>query len=321
MDYQKYVDKVMERLNQRILGKEQQIRLLIIALLSKGHVLLEDVPGVGKTTLAVALAKTMDLSFGRIQFTPDTLPSDITGVSIYHLDSGEFSYRSGPIMNQIILADEINRTSPKTQASLLEAMAEGQVSVDGTIYPLPTPFMVIATQNPIDFLGTYQLPEAQLDRFFMRLSLGYPDREHERIMAKDYLDAKYQTNLEPLINQEIIQGMQQEVERQFIHPDIVDYIVSIVEETRKQDTISLGASPRATLFLLRAAQGCAYLSGRNYVLPDDVKEIAAPVLCHRIMVSVEARVKKITADKVLKEILLHIPVPVLSKEALCGKTD
>ena len=320
MEYQNYVAGIMDRLNQTILGKEQQVRLFLIALLSKGHVLLEDVPGVGKTTLAVTLAKTLDLSFGRIQFTPDTLPSDITGVSVYHMNSGEFSYRSGPIMNQLILADEINRTSPKTQASLLEAMAEEQVSVDGVIYPLPKPFMVIATQNPIDFLGTYQLPEAQLDRFFMRLSLGYPDKEHERAMARNYLEAKDNVKLGPLVNAKIIQKMQQEVERQFIHPDIVDYIVSIIEETRKQDTLSLGASPRATLALLRAAQGCAYVSGRSYVVPDDVKEVAAPVLCHRIMVSVEAHVKKLTADKIVKEILLHIPVPILQKEILCGKT-
>lgn len=321
MHYQKQTTTILERLNQTILGKEQTVRLLFMALLSGGHVLLEDVPGTGKTTLANALSKALDLSFGRIQFTPDTLPSDITGVSIYRMDSGEFTFRQGPVMHQLVLADEINRTSPKTQASLLEAMAEGQVSVDGTIYPLPQPFMVIATQNPIDFLGTYQLPEAQLDRFFMRLSLGYPDNEHELLMAHNYIHNINQSELPSLADAETILAMRREAASVKIHEDIVKYIVSVTEATRGNEALALGASPRATLSLIRAAQSCAYLYGRDYVIPDDVQEVLYPVLCHRMTVSVEARMKKLTSEKVLQEILRHIPVPVIQKEALCGETD
>lgn len=318
MKYQKQTTEILERLNKTILGKEQTIRLLFMSLLSGGHVLLEDVPGTGKTTLANALSKALDLSFGRIQFTPDTLPSDVTGVSVYHMEKGEFSYRQGPIMNQLVLADEINRTSPKTQASLLEAMAEEQVSVDGTIYPLPQPFMVIATQNPIDFLGTYQLPEAQLDRFFMRLSLGYPDKEHELLMAHNYINNINQDKMPSLADAETLITMKEEAASVTIHPDIVKYIVSVTEATRENENLSLGASPRATLALIRASQSCAYLYGRSYVIPDDVQEVLYPVLCHRMVVSVEARMKKLGSDAVLREILRHIPVPVITKEALCG---
>lgn len=322
MQYQKQTEAILERLNQKILGKEEQVRLLFMALLAGGHVLLEDVPGVGKTTLANALSDALHISFGRIQFTPDTLPSDITGVSVYHMDTGEFSYRRGPVMNQLILADEINRTSPKTQASLLEAMAEEQISVDGEIYPLPQPFMVIATQNPVDFLGTYQLPEAQLDRFLMRLSIGYPDKKHELLMAEGYLRSSWQKEkAQPLADADTIIAMKREAASVRIHPDIVNYIVSVTEATREDKNLSLGASPRATLALLRASQACAYLSGRAYAIPDDVLEVLYPVLCHRMIVSVEARMKKMTADRVLKEILLHIPVPIIKKEALCGETD
>lgn len=321
MQYQKDTAAVLERLNGTILGKERQIRLLFMALLAGGHVLLEDVPGTGKTTLAKTLAAALDLSFGRIQFTPDTLPSDITGVSVYHMATGEFTFRKGPVMNQLILADEINRTSPKTQASLLEAMAEEQVSIDGTIYSLPQPFMVIATQNPVDFLGTYQLPEAQLDRFLMKLSLGYPQKEQELKMAENYLHSSgRQTEMAALADAETILAMKRETASVKVHPAIIEYIVSVTEATRSQAELSLGASPRATLALIRAAQACAYLSGRNYVMPDDVQEIVGPVLCHRMLVSVEARMKKLTSENVLREILRHVPVPVLNKEALCGVT-
>lgn len=321
MQYQKQTTAILDRLNQTILGKEQQIRLLFMALLAGGHVLLEDVPGTGKTTLAKTLSAALELSFGRIQFTPDTMPSDITGVSVYQMSTGEFTYRRGPVMNQLILADEINRTSPKTQASLLEAMAEEQVSIDGTIYPLPQPFMVIATQNPVDFLGTYQLPEAQLDRFLMKLSLGYPDKENELKMAENYIhSAAGKEEYPALADAETILAMRKETSSVKIHPAIVNYIVSITEMTRTQSDLSLGASPRATLALIRAAQACAYLSGRIYVIPDDVQQVLYPVLCHRLIVSVEARMKKLTSEKVLKEILQHVPVPVLNKEALCGVT-
>ena len=326
MQYQGYTEQILERLNQVILGKERQIRLLFSALLSGGHVLLEDVPGVGKTTLAKAFAGVLDLSFGRIQFTPDTLPSDVTGVAVYHMNTGEFVYREGPVMNQLVLADEINRTSPKTQSSLLEAMAEGQVSVDGVIHPLPEPFMVIATQNPIDFLGTYQLPEAQLDRFFMKLSLGYPDREYELLMAERYLEGDYESAdrggkvPEPLADAELIGRMKAECASLYVHPELTGYIVSVTEATRRDEGFSLGASPRATLALLRASQAAAYLDGRSYVLPDDIQSVIFPVLCHRMLLSADARMKKLTGEKVLKEILLRTPVPVLNREALCGKT-
>lgn len=325
MQYQKYTEQILNRLNRVILGKESQIRLLLAALLAGGHVLLEDVPGVGKTTLAKALADVLDLSFGRIQFTPDTLPSDVTGVAVYHMNTGEFSYREGPVMNQLVLADEINRTSPKTQASLLEAMAEGQVSVDGVMHPLPEPFMVIATQNPIDFLGTYQLPEAQLDRFFMKLSLGYPDREHELLMAERYLKGAVEKTEKgrekiKIADAGIIQAMKEECASVYIHPELTEYIVSVTEATRRDGGFSLGASPRATLALLSASQVTAYLEGRSYVLPDDVQSVIYPVLCHRMLLSADARMKKLTGERVLKEILLRTPVPVLNREALCGKT-
>ncbi len=320
MQYQKHIEGILARLNQVILGKEPQIRLFLMALLAGGHVLLEDVPGVGKTTLANALARTLSLSFGRIQFTPDTLPSDVTGISVYRRNTGEFSYRPGPVMKQLVLADEINRTSPKTQASLLEAMAEEQVSVDGTIYPLPKPFMVIATQNPIEFLGTCQLPEAQLDRFLMRLSLGYPEREYELLMAEKYLKNEDVSEvLPPLADAALIVEMQRECAAVFVHPELIAYIVSIVEATRSDPQFSLGASPRATLALLRTSQAAAYLAGRNYVFPDDLQSVLYPVLCHRMILSVEARMKKLTCERVLREMLLHIPVPVLNREALCGK--
>ena len=274
---------------------------------------MEDVPGVGKTTLANALARSLDVSFGRIQFTPDTLPSDVTGISIYNMQSCRFEYSKGAIMHNIVLADEINRTSPKTQASLLEAMEEKQVTVDGNIYPLEAPFMVIATQNPVDFLGTYNLPEAQLDRFLMRISLGYPDVEQEVKMVNNFIANKRVDTIDSVCNRETVLGMMEEVKEVFVDPDIISFIVAITKATRESKKFSLGASPRATLALIRSSQAEAYLHDRDYVIPDDVQHILMPVLCHRMVLSMEAKLGGQTTEDVVKELLHDIEVPILKK--------
>jgi MoxR-like ATPase len=298
-------------MEQIIVGKREVIEYTLIALLGNGHLLLEDVPGVGKTTLAKSIAQTINCGFTRIQFTPDTLPSDVTGLSIYNMQTGRFEYSKGAIMNNIILADEINRTSPKTQASLLEAMEEKQVTVDGVTYPLSKPFMVIATQNPIDYLGTYNLPEAQLDRFMMKISIGYPQAGDEKKMADRFLNNQLTAKLEPVVDGETIIAMQKEVEKVKVNQDLVTYITKIIQETRKDSNITLGASPRATLALLRASQAQAYLMGRDYCIPDDIMKLVIPVIAHRIILSPEARLAQTKVEKVLKAILARIPVPVL----------
>ncbi len=307
------IDKIRKNINGVLIGKEDKVELVLIALLSGGHVLLEDVPGVGKTTLANALAKSLDASFGRIQFTPDTLPSDVTGISIYNMQTGTFEYTKGAIMHNIILADEINRTSPKTQASLLEAMEEKQVTVDGTIYKLEEPFMVIATQNPVDFLGTYNLPEAQLDRFLMRISLGYPTTKDEITMAENYLNHKRLESLTSVCTKEMVSSMMQEVEQIFVDPDLITYIVEITEATRECQELSLGASPRATLALIRASQASAYLCDRDYVIPDDIRKVLNPVICHRLVMSMEAKLNKLTTEGILADIVKKCTVPILKK--------
>ena len=295
-----------------IVGKREVIEYALITLLAGGHLLLEDVPGVGKTTLAKNLALTIGCGFTRIQFTPDTLPSDVTGLSIYNMQSGKFEYLKGAIMNHIILADEINRTSPKTQASLLEAMEEKQVTVDGITFALSKPFMVIATQNPIDYLGTYNLPEAQLDRFMMKLSIGYPDVGEEKMMAERFLNHQLAQTLEAVTDGATILQMQKEVEEVKVHQDLVAYVTKIIQETRKDSNISLGASPRATLALLRAAQAHAYLNARNYCIPDDIIKLIGPVLAHRIILSPEARLSQTKVEKLLKTITAKVHVPVLT---------
>lgn len=313
MENQKKIAQMVHNMEQIIVGKREAIELTLITLLAGGHLLLEDVPGVGKTTLAKTVSQTINCGFTRIQFTPDTLPTDITGLSIYNMHTGQFEYSKGAIINHIILADEINRTSPKTQASLLEAMEEKQVTVDGITYPLPRPFMVIATQNPIDYLGTYHLPEAQLDRFMMKISIGYPQLGDEKLMADRYLNHQLTQKLEPVVEGETIEQMQKEVELVKVNQDLVSFITKIVQETRKDANITLGASPRATLALLRASQAKAYLEGRNYVIPDDILKLIQPVLSHRIILSPEARLSQTKVDKVLKTILSKIPIPVLTK--------
>lgn len=302
---------MIHNMEQIIVGKREAVEHTLIALLGNGHLLLEDVPGVGKTTLAKTIAQTINCGFTRIQFTPDTLPSDVTGLSIYNMQTGRFEYSKGAIMNNIILADEINRTSPKTQASLLEAMEEKQVTVDGVTYPLSKPFMVIATQNPIDYLGTYNLPEAQLDRFMMKISIGYPQIGDEKKMAERFLNHQLTTKLEPVVDGDTVIAMQKEVEQVKVNQDLVTFITKIIQETRKDSNISLGASPRATLALVRASQAQAYLQGRDYCIPDDIIKLIVPVIAHRIILSPEARLSQTKVDKVLKSIVSRIPVPVL----------
>lgn len=311
MENQRRVAEMIHNMEQIIVGKREAIEYSLIALLSGGHLLLEDVPGVGKTTLAKILAQTINCGFTRIQFTPDTLPSDITGLSIYNMQTAKFEYSKGAIMNNIILADEINRTSPKTQASLLEAMEEKQVTVDGVTYLLARPFMVIATQNPIDYLGTYNLPEAQLDRFMMKISIGYPQAGDEKLMADRFLSNKLSKKLDPVVDGETILKMQKEVEEVKINQDLVTYTTKIIQETRKDSNIFLGASPRATLALLRASQAQAYLEGRDYCIPDDILKLIIPVIAHRIILSPEAKLSQTKVEKVLKALIAKIQVPVL----------
>ena len=312
MENQKRIAEMIHNMEQIIVGKREVIEFTLIALLGNGHLLLEDVPGVGKTTLAKTIAQTIHCGFTRIQFTPDTLPSDVTGLSIYNMQTGRFEYSKGAIMNNIILADEINRTSPKTQASLLEAMEEKQVTVDGVTYPLSKPFMVIATQNPIDYLGTYNLPEAQLDRFMMKISIGYPQAGDEKKMAERFLSNQLTSKLEPVVDGDTVVAMQKEVEKVKVNQDLVSFITKIIQETRKDSNITLGASPRATLALLRASQAQAYLKGRDYCIPDDIMKLVIPVIAHRIILSPEARLAQMKVEKVLKTILSRIPVPVLN---------
>lgn len=305
------VKKIQETINHVFVGKEEVVEQLLTALLAGGHVLLEDVPGVGKTTLASLLARVMECSFGRIQFTPDTLPGDIEGVSVYNMKSGEFEFREGVVMNQILLADEINRTSPKTQASLLEAMAEAQVTVEGVAYPLPQPFMVVATQNPIEFLGTYPLPEAQLDRFMMRLSIGYPDREEEVRMAAKFLAGETAGQVQPVCRLAEILEARAEVRQVVVREKLLGYIADMIRLTREESRFILGASPRATLALTCASQACAYLAGRDFCKPDDVKKMAPLVLNHRLMLTPAAKLQQTDGAAVLKSIIIKTPVPIL----------
>ena len=311
------LNKLKDQLNRILIGKEDKVAFTLSALLAQGHILLEDVPGVGKTTLANGLARSIDAGYGRIQFTPDTLPSDVTGISVYRSNTASFEYLPGAIMHNILLADEINRTSAKTQAALLEAMEERSVTVDGTTYPLPSPFMVIATENPIDFIGTYNLPEAQLDRFLMRISLGYPSTENEIKLAEEFLLGKRGngirgfSGIEPVIDCNTLQKLQEEVSQVHVHSDLVRYVVDLIQTTRDSELLALGAGPRATLAVLAAARAFAYLDERDYVTPDDIRKLLPPVLCHRFVLSTDARIKKLTSEQILKELLYKVPVPIL----------
>lgn len=305
------INKLTESINKHFIGHEDVTENVVICLLAGGHVLLEDVPGVGKTTLAKTLAKAVNLSFGRIQFTPDTLPSDVIGVEILNTKSGNFEYREGVIMHQLLLADEINRTSPKTQSSLLEAMAEGYVTIDKERKKLPDPFMVIATQNPIEFLGTYPLPEAQMDRFMMRLSIGYPKAEGEIEMTKKFLDGEINETVESVLDATNLIELKKEVEKVSIVDDVIKYANDIIAMTRSEKSFVMGASPRAMLHLVRAAQAKAFIAGRDFVTPDDIKAVAINTLHHRLTLTYEAKIAGEDIDKLLKSIILKAKVPMV----------
>lgn len=301
--------RILDNIEQVIVGKRESVEMVLMALLCDSHVLIEDIPGVGKTSLARALAKSIDCSFHRIQFTPDILPSDITGFSIYNQQSGQFEYRDGAVMSNIVLADEINRTSPKTQSSLLEVMEERQVTVDGTTRELPQPFMVIATQNPIEYLGTFPLPEAQLDRFFIRIKLGYPSLVQECEMLANFYEKNPLDDLTPVVTAEQLIKIQEEVKQVHINDNMIGYIVHLVSQTRRQEDVLLGASPRSSIALMRASQAWAYYNNRDYVIPDDIQKMAPYVLCHRIRLKQEAKSRKISVEMILQELIKKTAVP------------
>jgi MoxR-like ATPase len=306
---QTIAERIVENVNRVIIGKRNEIRLTVIGLLCQGHVLLEDVPGVGKTVLAKALARSIGCSFSRIQFTPDMLPSDVTGISMFNQQSREFEFRAGPIFAQIVLTDEINRATPKTQAALLEAMEEKQVTVDGITYPLDQPFLVLATQNPIEYEGTFPLPEAQLDRFLLRLRLGYPTPQEELAML-DSQQFKHPLNdLAQVVSLDELSVVQRAVKNVYVNDDMKRYVIEIVTATRNHPDIYLGASPRGALALYRVAQARAAVAGRDHVIPDDVKAMAEAALAHRVIVGPTARIKDITARSIIQNLLNVIPVP------------
>ncbi len=309
VNIQQFSKKITDNLEKVIVGKPDTLNLVVIGLLSQGHLLVEDVPGVGKTMLARALARTLGCSFKRLQFTPDLLPSDVTGVSIFNQVTREFEFRPGPIMSQIVLADEINRATPKTQSALLEAMEERQVTVDGITYPLKQPFMVIGTQNPIEYEGTFPLPEAQLDRFLMRVTLGYPALADEIKVLDDQQLRHPIQSLEEVSDAVEVAAAQEAVKAVFVSPLVKRYIVDINRATREQSDIYLGASPRGSLGLYRTGQARAAMEGRDFVLPDDIKYLTEYVLGHRIMIDPAARIREISASSLIKELLRTLPVP------------
>lgn len=304
------LEALQENLARCLLGKSTQIKLILTALLAGGHVLLEDVPGTGKTLLIKALAQSIQGQFRRIQCNPDLLPTDITGVSIYHPREEEFVFRPGPVMTNILLTDEINRATTKTQSALLEAMEEKHITVDGEIYALPKPFLVMATQNPIEFEGTYLLPEAQLDRFMMKFQIGYPDKQTEKDMLSAFSKANPLEQLEAITNMEDILSMQDRVKEIHVDDELTDYIINIVRATRDHTSIFLGASPRATLSLMQGVKALAFLNARDFVIPDDVKFLAPYVFLHRLVLHPEARMGGATVETILQTIMEQVKVPI-----------
>ena len=305
------IHKLIKNIEKVLVGKSDCIERLMIALLCNGHVLIEDVPGVGKTTIALALAKSLNCSFARIQFTPDLMPSDIIGISVYNQKNGEFDFKKGPIHNQIILADEINRTSPKTQSSLLEVMQEQQITVDGISYKMKEPFMVLATQNPIEYEGTFPLPEAQLDRFLIRISMGYPSLKDELeivMRSKNNLDPK---DMEPVLTGDDILEAKIKVDDIFMSKDLNEYLVNIIRCTREHEHIQLGCSPRAAIALYKASKAYAFIKSRTYVIPDDIKGIAQSVLGHRLILKPESKYRGHTGDSIIGDILKKTKIPLV----------
>lgn len=308
-DVQTRSEKIIDNVSQVIVGKRRALELTVISLLCQGHLLIEDVPGTGKTMLARSLAQSLGGSFSRIQFTPDLLPSDVTGTSIYNQHTQAFEFRPGPIMGQIVLADEINRATPKTQSALLEAMEERQITIDGVAHPLPSPFMVIATQNPIEYEGTFPLPEAQLDRFLLRIGLGYLNKREEIEMIDDQQFDHPLKTIAPVLALDELAALQAAVKTVHVSPAVKQYIVDITFATRDHEHFYLGSSPRGSLGLFRAGQAQAALQGRAYVLPDDIKALTEPVLAHRLIVTPAARLKKLTANILLRDVLAQLPLP------------
>ena len=302
-------DQVIANVEQVIVGKRKAVELVLVALLCKGHVLLEDVPGTGKTTLAKAISRSLGCDFKRIQFTPDLLPSDVTGISIFNQQSHDFEFRPGPIMAQIVLADEINRATPKTQSALLEAMEEKQITVDGTTYALPKPFIVLATQNPIEYEGTFPLPEAQLDRFLLRINLGYPERADEITILRRQRQQHPIDTIAQVASDTTLLDLQEQIKAIYVDELIEEYIVSLVTATRHHEDVYLGASARGSLSLYRTGQARAAMEGRDYVIPDDVKALAISVLGHRLIISPAARIRNVNAPAVMNDIMSAVPVP------------
>jgi MoxR-like ATPase len=313
-EIQLYSEKLIANIEKVIVGKREVIEKALVALFCEGHILLEDVPGIGKTMLAKSIAKSLNLVFKRIQGTPDLLPVDILGVSIYNPETKKFEYRKGPIFSNILLVDEINRATPKTQSALLEAMGEGQVSIEGITLPLPKPFLVIATQNPIEFEGTFPLPEAQMDRFFINLTIGYPRQEEEEEVILRQNEAHPINFLKPVLEVEILLQIQSLISKVHIDASLREYIVRIVSSTRNDSNILLGSSPRGSIALYKASQAYAALNGRDYVIPEDIKTMAIPVLRHRIILKSEAKLKKLTPDEIINKILSSVPVPLEVKK-------
>jgi MoxR-like ATPase len=308
-------DRVLDNVERVIVGKHHEVRLALVALLCRGHVLIEDVPGTGKTVLAKSIAKSLGCSFRRIQFTPDLLPSDVTGLSIYNQKLQEFEFRPGPIMSQVVLADEINRATPKTQSSLLECMDERQATIDGVTHQMPDPFLVIATQNPIEYEGTFALPEAQLDRFMLRIRLGYPSLLDEIRVLDDQKVTHPLDDLEEVCTGDELRGLQAAVREIYVDPSVSNYIVRLVASTRAHPDVYLGASPRGSIALYRASQALAGLLGRDYVIPDDVKALAEPALAHRVIIKTASTIHDVSSAHVVRELLDSTPIETVRRAA------